>query len=128
MTTTELFEQLSTSDLIELVSECNAWNGCMENLQVYGFDEDFFDNFFHNNPMEAARATFYGDVNWYDELIRFNVYGNLESLSEAQYEEELEYCRTEILDNALELYKDGCIDVNYDIQALFDEYLESEEE
>ena len=31
--------------------------------------------------MEAARAASFGDVNWLDDYITFNGYGNLKSLS-----------------------------------------------
>jgi hypothetical protein len=41
--------------------------------------------------MDAARATFFGDIkNWSDEYIRFNGYGNLESVSEYDVDEEIE--------------------------------------
>lgn len=42
------------------------------------FNEDFFKVFF-TDPYEAARATHFGDVNWDDGYIRFDVYGNLET-------------------------------------------------
>lgn len=42
------------------------------------FDEDFFKVFF-TDTYEAARATHFGDVNWTDDYIRFDVYGNLET-------------------------------------------------
>jgi hypothetical protein len=48
---------------------------------LYSFDDDFFDTYF-SNPMEAARATFFGDIkSWGDDYIMFNGYGNLESTS-----------------------------------------------
>lgn len=42
------------------------------------FNEDFFRVFF-TDPYEAARATHFGDVNWADDRIRFDAYGNLET-------------------------------------------------
>lgn len=54
----------------------------------YDFDEDFFNVYFNGNPMEAARATFFGNIqNWADPYIRFNVYGNLETMKEWEVEE-----------------------------------------
>ena len=40
---------------------------------------------FFSDPIEAARAVYFGNIeSWIDEYIRFNGYGNLESLSESQ--------------------------------------------
>ena len=61
--------------------------------------EEFFKTFF-SNPMEAARATFFGKINsWTDEYIKINVYGNLESMSEYDVLEEIDYYLEEIFDN-----------------------------
>lgn len=49
--------------------------------EIYSFDEDFFETFFEGKPMEAARATAFGDVNWSDDYIKFNGYGNLVSIN-----------------------------------------------
>ena len=51
------------------------------------FDEDFWENYFNDNPQEAARATYFGNIrNWNDEYIRFNAYGNLETTNHIDYE------------------------------------------
>lgn len=48
------------------------------------FDEEFFETF--KSPIEAARATYFGDIkSWNDPYIRLNVYGNLESTNEIDY-------------------------------------------
>ncbi|OPZ94105.1 MAG: hypothetical protein BWY74_00812 [Firmicutes bacterium ADurb.Bin419] len=62
----------NTEFLKELVDACNSWNGSLESLQVYEFDEEFFENFFQDK-MEVARATFFGSIgNWNDDYIRFD--------------------------------------------------------
>ena len=67
--------------------------------EIYTFDEEFFETFF-SNPMEAARATFFGKINsWTDEYIKINAYGNLESMSEYDVLEEIDYYLEEIFDN-----------------------------
>lgn len=53
--------ECSTEDLFEIVRDINAYNGELEYLTWEYFDDDFFSTFFYNNPMEAARATFFGD-------------------------------------------------------------------
>ncbi len=48
---------------------------------IYDNDEYFFDEFF-TSPMEAVRATFYGDYRYRDDYVQFNGYGNLNSYQE----------------------------------------------
>lgn len=61
----------------------NLWNEyCSENNMddyIHFFDDDFFDTYFYNRPLEAARAASFGNLNWSDDYIYFNGYGNLES-------------------------------------------------
>ena len=42
-------------------------------------DEDFFNTFFEGKPMEAVRASFYGNYRYVDDYVWFNAYGNLTS-------------------------------------------------
>ena len=51
------------------------------------FDDDFWKNYFKDNPYEAARATYFGNIqNWNDDYIRFNGYGNLETTHSIDYD------------------------------------------
>ena len=50
-------------------------------------DDEFWEIYFDDNPREAARATYFGDIrNWNDPYIRFNAYGNLETTYKIDYE------------------------------------------
>jgi hypothetical protein len=94
----------NTQLLRQLVQEVNSWDGSLDSYAVYDFDDDFFDTYFEGKPEEAARATFFGKIqNWMDDYIRFNGYGNLESLSEYQYTQELVRGADEIISYALEV-------------------------
>ena len=54
--------------------------------EIFAFDEEFFYIFF-SSPIDAVRATFFGKIeSWNDEYIKFNGYGNLESLSDYEAE------------------------------------------
>lgn len=93
---------MTKDKLIELFVEC--YNNCelsskiaIHNIYVretnYGLeneiesnDEDFFNTFFEDKPMEAVRASFYGDFRYNDDWVWFNAYGNLKS---GDYEEQL---------------------------------------
>lgn len=83
------YENLSDSEKISL------WNEyCSENCsddEIFNFDDEFFEMFFNDRAEEAARAVFFGNIqNWGDEYIKFNGYGNLESLSEYQAVNEID--------------------------------------
>lgn len=95
-----LLENIETTNGI--VQELNSWNGCMDHLDVRENDEEFFQVYFEDKPMEAVRAAVYGDYNYTDEYVRFNGYGNLESLSQWKFEEELKESIEEIIDNLIE--------------------------
>lgn len=79
----EVTEKIQDWDDSDWVSAHNTY--CAENNQsddeIHAFDDEFFDTFFDGKPMEAARATHFGEVNWNDDYITFNGYGNLKSFS-----------------------------------------------
>lgn len=99
----EKFNDLSFSDRLVIYN-----NYCVEygnGDEIFEFDEDFFNMSF-SSPMEAVRATFFGNIqSWSDEYIKFDAYGNLESLSEYDAIEKIGYCLDEIY-NHKELWED----------------------
>ena len=111
--------------LLDVVSELNSWNGCLENLEFWENDEEFFNTFF-DNPMEAIRATYYGDYNYNDEYVKFNGYGNIDSYSEYERIEEIKDSIDDIVDNLIECYYN--IYINEELESLLLELLEEEEE
>ena len=106
--------------LLEVVSELNSWNNCLENLDFWENDEYFFNTFFNNNPMEAIRATYYGDYNYNDEYVKFNGYGNIDSYSEYEKNEEIKNNINDIIDNLVEYYNDIII-YDEDLEKLLEE-------
>lgn len=78
----EMFDELSNEDQISLAnlyfSECDFDN------YIHDFSEEFLNEYF-SSPADAASAVFFGNVqNWCDPYIRFNGYGNLESMTERE--------------------------------------------
>ena len=71
---------------------------------IYNHDEDFYNTFFDNNPMESARAAYYGEYNYHHEYIKFNGYGNLETF---------DYFGTEDLADTIDNICE-CINDNFD--------------
>ena len=111
--------------LLDVVSELNSWNGCLENLDFWENDEEFFNTFF-DNPMEAIRATYYGNYNYNDDYVKFNGYGNIDSYSEYERIEEIKNNIDDIVDNLIECYYN--IYINEELENLILELLEEEEE
>lgn len=99
-----------TVEQLELmVREMNAWDGSFDNLAVYENDDEFFQIFFESKVMEAVRAVSYGDYNYMDAYVRFNGYGNIESLSEREWHQELEDEADDIVEQYLEMVEDGSV-------------------
>jgi hypothetical protein len=94
----EKFHELTASERIAIFNEYCYEHGDADNA-IHSFDEEFFETYF-SDPMEAARATFFGEIqSWSDEYIRFNAYGNLESLSEYDALKEIEDYLEEIFEH-----------------------------
>ena len=109
---TEEFNNLSSNEKIAIYNEYCSEHGNSDNM-LHDFDEEFFEMAFGNDPIEAARATFFGDIqNWSDEYIRFNGYGNLESLNEYDAVEEAE----------------DHVDDIYEYEDVWEDYIEDEED
>lgn len=109
--------------LLEVVSELNSWNSCLENLDFWENDEEFFNTFF-DNPMDAIRATYYGNYNYNDDYVKFNGYGNIDSYSEYERIEEIKDSIDDIVDNLIECYYN--IYINEELENLILESLEEE--
>ena len=67
--------------------------------EVYSFEdpEEFINNIF-SSPYEAAMAVGRGHVNLNDDYVYFNGYGNLETISEAEYLKKINENATEIIE------------------------------
>lgn len=83
----DIFKAMEVLEEIES-NPIGCWNEyCMETYrddQIFDFNDDFFDQFFDGRPMDAARAVHFGSVNWSDDYIYFNGYGNLESTNDPE--------------------------------------------
>lgn len=118
---TEEFKNLTDREKIAIYNEYCLEHGDSDKM-LYDFDEEFFEMAFEGKePMEICRATFFGNIqNWSDEYIRFNAYGNLESLSEYDAVEVAE-------DHVNEIYEYEDV-WNYNIEDEEDEDEEDEDE
>ncbi len=111
------------NELMEVVREINSYNGNLDYLEAYENDEYFFDDFF-TSPYDVLQKTYYGNYDFNDYYVRFDGYGNLESLSEWEYEQELRDCIDEIVENLLDIHHS--IFISGGLEELIEEY-EAEE-
>ena len=95
----------NTNLLLEMVKDINGYNGCFEHLEYWENDEVFFNTFYYHNPMEVARAVFYGDYNFNDDYVRINAYGNLETIHRYTLDD---YLTDEVEDILLKWYEIYC--------------------
>lgn len=75
----EQIENLSDDDLMQLNNIfCEKNNYCDD--EIYNNDEDFLETFFEGRILEFARASSYGDYNYNHDFVKFDGYGNLETM------------------------------------------------
>lgn len=74
--------------LLDVVDELNNWNLCLDYLDFWENDEEFFNTYF-DSPMEIIRAIHYGDYNYNDDYVKFNGYGILVSYTEDKRDEKI---------------------------------------
>ena len=99
-------------DLLKsVVSDVNSYDGSLENLEYNWNDDDFFECYF-NDKMEVARAVCYGEYNYTDDMVKFDGYGNLKSVSQFEYEAELKDNADEIATEFERLVNDGDLSVD----------------
>lgn len=116
----EKFDELLMNEKIAIYREYLIESDHMDD-EISDFDEYFFETFFQDNPYEAARATHFGKVNWSDPYIRFNAYGNLETMSDYDVQSEAE-------DHVEEIYEYPYVWESYINEDDEDEEEEDEEE
>lgn len=112
---TEEFKNLTDREKIAIYNEYCLEHGDSDKM-LYDFDDEFFEMAFEGKElMEICRATFFGHItSWNDEYIRFNAYGNLESLSE--------------YDAVEEIYEYDAVEEIYEYEDVWEDYIESEED
>ena len=113
------------SELKYVVTEINCWNGSLELLEVYENDEYFFEDIFYGRKYELVEKIANGDYRLGDDYVKFDCYGDIVSLNEWEWEEELEENIDEIIEKLIDCY-DNLV-ISDELVALIEEYLEEEE-
>lgn len=106
--------------LKDMVTEINGWDGTFEDLDFYDNDEEFFNTFYYNRPMEVARAIQFGRYNINDDYVLINNLGNIESYSEYEIDELILEYEEEIIETYKELVEDNMIEDYSGYLEMFD--------
>lgn len=107
----ERIEELDDETLLSLFQECNSWDGYFDFVNTWDIEDlgSCMDTY------EIVRAVIYGDVRNVVDNVRFNAYGNLETVTDYQLYNE---CHDYIEDLINWLLNDSChIDLDYYIDV-----------
>lgn len=118
-----LKENVTTDELLEMTQSVNNYNGALDYLDYWENDEEFFETMFESKS-EVARAVCYGDYSYTDDYVKFNAYGNLESVSQWELEEKLNDYKEEIIDEYLNAYEEDKEYFNDDVIKKIEEWEE----
>lgn len=117
--------ELTINELKDMVSECNSWNGSLNEYYYWENDEYFFEIFYNNNVIDAVRAVCYGEYNYWDDLVQITWDGNLYSCTNNDYEKELEENANEIIETYIENIDNmSDYDLKSKVKNLMEEYNE----
>ena len=99
----ELVEELSITDIEKIARELNSYDGSYDDVVAYELNEyEFNDLFGGMKPMDIVNHAYYGNYNPNHDYFRFDGYGNLNTLTERDYYEELTDYAEDIIYTALD--------------------------
>ena len=107
----------------DIIIEINSIDGSLDFLEYWNNDEEFFNTFFYNNPMEAVRSSYYGDYNYCDNWVKFDGYGNLKSVNDYGLENEYKDYIEDITKSLIEHYQELSI-TDKELNNLIKKYME----
>lgn len=92
--------------LKNMAEEIHANDGVSfeEIVLVYPNVNDLCEEIFSNDPGEASRATYFGNISDWSAQCRLNLEGNIETVSDEVLEYEIEELEEEILDEYFSAY------------------------
>ena len=93
-------------EIKNVIVEVNNWNGSLVGLEVFDNDEYFFNDIFYGRKYELVEKIINGDYRLEDDFVRFDCYGDIESLNRREYEEELKENIDKIIEELISCYDD----------------------
>lgn len=111
--------------VLSIIGEINSYNNELDYFDYQENDDYFFNTYFENNPAEAVRACYFGNYNYNDKYVKFNVYGNLETACHFELVHDFKCYIDDIIDKIIMLKDD--IYFNDTLQDIINEYEEIKE-
>ena len=93
-------------EIKNIIAEVNNWNGSLVGFEVFDNNEYFFNDIFYGSKYELVEKIANGSYRIEDDLVRFDCYGDIESLNWHEYEEELKENINEIIEELIGCYDD----------------------
>ena len=103
----EYIDNLSIDDLTTIVSDCNGWDGSLEEYQLYEADSGELEVVCGGDFEKLANMIHFGDYNPFHEYFTLDGYGNIKTYSESDYHEELDGTREEIYERYEDLMEES---------------------
>ena len=93
--------------LKRMAQEVTSLEGGFEDLDAYGTIEELCEGLFYDNPAEAARAMYFGEISGWNSAdgYRLNNYGNIEEVDDMG--NEIDGQEEDIVEAWLELHEDS---------------------
>ena len=102
-------KKYTVEQLREMLQKVNGWDSSLEDYDYMEMEQ--LDAMLNGvEPTEVLRMAHFGEFNWSDDYFTINVYGNLESISEFEFEDMLKDNHDEIVERYNELLEDGAIE------------------
>ena len=102
-------KKYTVEQLREMLQEVNGWDSSLEDYDYMEMGQ--LDEMLNSvEPTEVLRMAHFGEFNWSDDYFIINVYGNLESISEFEFEDMLKDNHDEIVGCYNELVESGEIE------------------
>lgn len=129
--TLDLLEQMANwikenpQEGLAIARDINGYDGSLEELDYWENDEEFFEAYYPNNAMEAVRAACYGEYDYTDDYVKIDVYGNLQSASETDLENEIVYWAADIIELLIDNYDEysGYVEIPEELNNLIQQHL-----
>ena len=122
----------NSEEIKNIIAEINNCNGSFANFEVFDNDKYFFNDIFYGSKYELVEKIANGSYRIEDELVRLDCYGDIESLSRREYEEELKENIDEIIEELIGCYDDLTyyykeLNMSDELKKIIGEYLIEEE-
>lgn len=109
-------------DLLNICRDANSWDGSFDNL--WAFDAEDIDEYLCDiKPYDIMCRIVFGNVDNVNHMLRFDAYGNLESVHEWELEDECKHYIHEIADWLMDDY-DHTDSLYSDDEELFETWWE----